>query len=106
MKNSVRIGFVYDVRVLMRANMKLVKRALVHSGNKSLPNTRIAACLQLVRLPVPSVEAANHRNFTRVGRPHGERRALLPIVVYKILSDVPGDALVLSIVDNDTCIAT
>ncbi len=81
MKNSVRIGFVYDVRVLMRANMKLVKRALVHSGNKSLPNTRIAACLQLVRLPVPSVEAANHRNFTRVGRPHGERRALLPIVV-------------------------
>src|SRR3989442_9945943 len=73
MKNSVRIGFVYDVRVMMRANMKLVKRALVHSGNKSFPNTRIAACLQLVRLPVPSVEAANHRNFTRVGRPHGER---------------------------------
>src|SRR2546427_3529368 len=76
MKNSVRIGFVYDVRVMMRANMKLVKRALVHSRNKSFPNTRIATCLQLVRLPVPSVEAANHRNFTRIGRPHGERRAL------------------------------
>src|SRR3989442_3372820 len=73
MKNSVRIGFVYHVRVMMRADMKLLKRALVHSRNKSFPNTRIAACLQLVRLAVPCIEAGNDRKFTRTGRPHGER---------------------------------
>src|SRR5690349_17968497 len=84
MKNSVRVGLVCHVCVMMRANVKLVKRALVHSGNKSFPNTRTAACLQLVRRPVPSVESANHRNFARIGRPYGERRALLPIVVQKM----------------------
>src|SRR5947208_14424746 len=100
MKNSVRIGFVYDVRVMMRANMKLVKRALVHSGNKSFPNTRIAACLQLVRLAVPSVEAANHRNLTRVGRPHGERRALLAIVGQKMRAEFFVDTILRTYVEN------
>src|SRR6266550_5165766 len=100
MKNSVRIGFVYDVRVMMRANMKLVKRALVHSRNKSFPNTRIATCLQLVRLPVPSVEAANHRNFTRIGRPHGKLRALLAIVVQEMRPEFLVDAIVRSFVEK------
>src|SRR3954462_442788 len=79
MQNSEGIGFIDDVAVVIRHDMKFVKRALANSWDKRFPDAGAAARLQDVGARVPSVEAAYDRNFARVRGPHRKGRAILAV---------------------------
>ncbi len=72
MINAEGISLVPDMPVVVRGDVKLVKRTLADGGNEPFPDTRAAFRLQTVRVAVPVVEIPNHRNFLRVRRPDAE----------------------------------
>ena len=60
---------------VLRADLELVRRALLDARNEELPDAGRAERAHRVQAPVPRVEVADDGDRARVRRPDGERRA-------------------------------
>ena len=60
---------------LLRPDLELVLRALVHAGDEQLPDPRGAERAHRMQASVPGVEVAHHGDRARIRRPDGEGRA-------------------------------
>src|SRR6266853_3445800 len=75
-EQSYWVSFLSPGGVMRGVEMELVQRALVDTGDKTFPDSRRAASLELMRLRVPTIEAADHRHAAGIGSPDAEDSAL------------------------------
>ena len=69
MQESNRVGLINSMPMVMGEDMEFVERTFAHAGYKRFPDSRRPARTQRMRAMVPTVEAAYHINFARIGSP-------------------------------------
>src|ERR1700730_6647306 len=98
-KESHRISLFSLVRVMSGVDVKLVQRALVDAGDKAFPDSRRAPRLELMRLRVPTVEAADHRHAAGVRSPDAEDGALGALGFHQVRAHLLVNAIVAALVE-------
>ena len=76
---TVGVSLVDLVHVIARAQVIFVDRPMAQSGDKRLPHAGAGPRIHGMRIGIPAVEGANHRDALRVGRPHHEIGAALAV---------------------------
>ena len=69
---AVRVRLVDRVHVVARADVVLVDASVAKLGKESFPHPGALARVHGMRIGIPSVEVAHHRDALCVGRPHRE----------------------------------
>ncbi len=75
-EESYGVGLFNLISELSGIDVELVERAFVDAGDKTFPDSGRASRLELMRLRVPVIEAADHRYVAGVGSPDSEDGAL------------------------------
>ena len=84
----------------LRLDVKLVERALVDAGDEAFPDAGRAARAEMMRLRIPSVEAADDRDRPRIRRPYAEDGAGLAVVRDEMGAHLFVDAVVAALVEE------
>ena len=71
-QHAKRIGLLADMPFVVGNDVVLVQRALADSRHKAFPDAGTPARPQGMRLRVPTIEVADHRNRAGVGRPNSK----------------------------------
>src|SRR6266700_1291462 len=79
MKQPDGISLINPMPVVLREDVELVQGALLHSGYKTLPDSRSSEGMHRMRAVGPAVKTSNHMTFACVSSPYAETRALFPI---------------------------
>ena len=100
MQQAERVGLVDAVSVAIRFDVEFVERALGYAGDEAFPDAGRAARAETMCLGIPSVEAADHRNGSRIGCPHAEDGSRLAIVRDQVGSHLVVQAVVAALVEE------
>ncbi len=93
---GVRVGFFHPIIVHLRHQVELVGLPNGGAAHEALPNTPLLAFHQM-GVGVPTVEVADHRDATRVGRPDREGDALHPLVGARMGAEFFPDPFVITL---------
>src|SRR5262245_61831252 len=69
MTKTIRIGFVYTIAAVLRADMVFIHGSRLDRGNKTLPDTRLTARLQRMAVLAPAIKIPHHVYLRRIGSP-------------------------------------
>src|ERR1700721_1785503 len=70
-KETERVGVQFDAAMRV-ANLKFIVRALPHTGDENLPDTRRPEQAHGMKSSIPVIEIANDADALRIGRPNGK----------------------------------
>ena len=97
---AVRVGLVHLVHVIARTDVVLVHRALAQPGEEGLPDARAFPRRHGVRVGIPAVEVADHRDALGIGRPHREVGARLAVEFGQVRAKLLEEPVVLAFVEQ------
>src|SRR5580704_863152 len=97
---AVRVGLIDRVHVVARAYVVLVDRAMAEVGEKGFPHARTLARIHGMRVRVPAVEVADHRDAFRVGCPHSEVGAAPAVLLHYMRAELLVEARVFALVEQ------
>ena len=100
MQDAEGIAFVHAEPATASFDMKLVKRAPLHSGDKRLPDAGVRTRRQGMAIGVPVVKAANDGDAARVGRPHTKGGAGLTIALDEMSAEFVVQPVVTAFVEE------
>lgn len=94
MPDAERVGFVGNVPVVMGADVKLIKRALLDSGNESFPDAGASSRVQRMSLRVPTIETADDTDFPGIWGPNAKRDAAFVSGVRQVRTELGVGAII------------
>ena len=100
MQQAERIGLVNLVAVAPRLDMKFVESAFGHSRDERFPDAGVTTRREQVRLWMPVVEAADHRNLPRIRRPDAEDCAVDSVAGNEVRAQRLVEAIVAALIEQ------